>query len=772
MKAVIMCGGVGSRLRPLTENTPKPLIKLMNVPVLEIIIRRLTDAGINDIYLSLGYKAQDIIAFCERKKFGAQLHYCEEAKPLGTAGGVKNCLRSCEDTVLVLSGDNVFSLDLHAAEKYHRVSDADVTVVGVEVDDPREYGVILKDAEGNVQAFQEKPTWEKAESFLCNTGIYFLKGKMLDLIPQDRPYDFSTDLFPVVIQQKLKFMCYHTDGLWGDIGEFEAYRSLSADMLKYFTAEFPYSGTLYTEDTEDADGNRILAPCLVGKNASLGKNNRLGPYTVIGEDFTLGDHCSVKGSIVGDNVRAESGTDVTDAVIDDEATLEANCVIEPNAVLGYGCRIGKFSRVGQDRKIWPGRRISPESIVSRDMFYETPQEIQSDSFGMSGAVFSQFSLGDAVKLGQAIASVKGVKRIGVGGDISVVSGVYRAVCCAGIRSCGVICYDFEEIFQAQAVFYGAYCSLDAFIHISVSDATVRFSFFGRGGTPVDDKTARAIGSRFRFSSFGFSDPAHTTETLRMHLLSTAYVSMLQRTLNADITGRRLHVECENPLIADLMRDFFGKCGAVDDPGGIQFLVNGNGTDMYCIENERFYSSDRIKAVLCELSFAEGKDVVIGEDAPDFIEERAAFYGRSAVRLVDNTENAPVDEEAVLNSLWNFDAVFLCARLLGILTNADISLEELTQLQRDFSMRKRVVEIDSPPSKIRSIIEKTGAVKNERTDAYYSLSTAKGSVRLRQLGNGSRIKVLVQAADMEAAKEVSMEILSKIHQADIDNESEK
>ena len=112
MKAVIMCGGTGSRLRPLTENKPKPMMRLLTRPLIEIILESVIEAGISDIYLSLGYMANDIIEFCETKKFAADIHYCEEAKPLGTAGGVKNCIKSSDEDILVLSGDNIFDFDM------------------------------------------------------------------------------------------------------------------------------------------------------------------------------------------------------------------------------------------------------------------------------------------------------------------------------------------------------------------------------------------------------------------------------------------------------------------------------------------------------------------------------------------------------------------------------------------------------------------------------------------------------------------------------------
>ena len=526
MKAVIMCGGVGSRLRPLTENTPKPLIRLLNVPVLTSIIAALIRIGIKDIYLSLGYRAQDIIEFCERKHFDAKLHYFTEEKPLGTAGGVKNCLRECSETVLVLSGDNVFDVNLKAAAEFHRLSGASATVIGVTVKDPREYGVIITDGDQNIISFQEKPSWENAAANLINTGIYFLEPDVINMIPENTAYDFSDGLFPELLRQRKKFICWQTDGFWGDIGEFDAYLQLSEDILRGHTDDFPCRGKLYLNDETDGKGNTVIAPSLIGENAAFGSNSVIGPCAVIGKSITLEDGCILKNCIVGDDVKIESGAEVTDAVIDDAVRLHANCVIEKNAVLGYGTEIGRFSRITSNSKIWPGRKISAENVISDDVFYETPERIEADIYGVTGKLFSQFSLSDAVKLGQALASEKNMNRIGVGIDASRKSELYKSVLVAGIRSCGVICYDFEHIFKAQSWFYAAYCSLDAFVYISVADASVNFSFFGRNGLPVTPRTARIVNNNFRFSSFDFQYDEPGVDVFRMHLLSSAYTAAL------------------------------------------------------------------------------------------------------------------------------------------------------------------------------------------------------------------------------------------------------
>jgi len=339
-----------------------------------------------------------------------------------------------------------------------------------------------------------------------------------------------------------------------------------------------------------------------------------------------------------------------------------------------------------------------------------------------------------------------------------------------VRSCGVICYDFENVFKAQGYFYGAYCSLDSFIYISTSDNTVNFSFFGKNGMPVSASAAREINNNFRFSSFNYSEPSACGELFRMNLLSTAYTSALHKTLSCSVNKRKVRFECENKTLSSLLSEFFGKLGVLNEPGGIQFLINSNGTDMYCIENDKFYSSDRIKAALSELRFAEGKDVVIGEDAPDIISEKAKEYGCRLFSLCENGVKPEISEYLFIENLWNFDAVFLCVKLLSVITQANITVSELMETQHDFTLRKKVFEINCPPSQVRTLIEETGAQKNEGDDPFYTVSSSKGKAKIRQLGNKSRVKVVVEAADMETAKELSGEISSKLRSLNIDKNS--
>ncbi len=769
MKAVIMCGGLGSRLRPITENVPKPLIRLLNVPVLKQILDKLINYGITDISLSLGYMATDIISYCESLNIPAELHYCTEDKPLGTAGGVKNCIAKTDENVLVLSGDNIFGFNITEIEKYHNATGADFTIVGKFCDDPREYGTVLTDDSGMITGFSEKPTWESAESFLINTGTYIFKGSILDLIPSGTPYDFSNDLFPRLLSSKKRFMCYKSDELWGDIGEFDSFLVLSANLLKSGAEGTEYAGRLYSEDYTDDNGNTVIAPSLINHSFMTGSGNRIGPFAVIGSNVSVGSGCNISNSIIGNGCTVNDSTDITGAILDDCVKIGDNCCIEQGSVFGYGVKMKRFARTLGGVKVWPGREIAPESVVGNDIFFETPQKIDFDIFGISGKVCSQLSVTDTVKTGHAIASVGSIKRIGVGSDQSAAAGLYREAFISGARACGAVCYDFDEIFKAQAYFYSAYCSLDAFIFISVNGDIVNMSFFGSDGLPFSERTARNINNNYRFSSFSFSDVNDIPEKFSMNLLSTVYGAALNKAYTQGEYGVAIKCECENDIIKKTFDAFIKKNASDNTKTKIQMLINESGTDMYCIENEHFYSSDRLRAVVAETAFAEGKNILVKEDAPDCIFKKAKEYGRAVTEVFESSfEESDKTGVSLIDNLWNFDALFLGAKLAGILSVTGLSLEELCRLQDDFTVRKSIVEMNCPPGEIKQKITETGAVKGSRNNVYYSLNDRHGTVRMRQMGNSGKIRILVEAADMETAKEINASVQRKFETRDIDN----
>lgn len=771
MKAVVMCGGIGSRLKPLTETVPKPLIKILNRPVLDIVIEKLIDSGIDDISLSLGFMSDEIIDYVNRRNYNAKISFCVERKPLGTAGGVKNCIKKSDENILVVSGDNLFDFDLKKISDFHCESNADITVCAYKVNDPREYGVILTDDDDEIVSFIEKPSWEQVKSFMINTGIYILDGSILDMIPENEFYDFANDLFPVMFMKDMRFMCCKCKGYWGDMGEFTAMHEVTADILSGKFNNFKFEGTLYKNDIQFDNGVRIIAPSLIGENVKLDKNCEISAYTVIGDNCVIGKECSVNRSIIGEGTVIGENCDIKNSVIGDNVLIEDNCCVDDKTVLAYGCNIGRFSRILHSSKIWPGRNIAAESVISKDMFYESPERIEFDVFGLSGKMNNVLSLSDAAKIGHSVASISDIKKAGIGFDGKICTSGFKDVCAAGMKNCGVTVYDFGEMVKVQSYFYSVYCSLDAFIYVSSDGDIINFSFSGKNGMPVTSSVARTINNNYRFSSFNFAKPENYHEIFNMSLFSAVYKSYFNKMMGNKNNPFTVITETDNVLLKELLDGIFNN-DKYPSERILQILINNSGSELYFIENENYYSSQRVHALLCELEFADGNNVIIPEDAPAVIEEKAEFYGQKAFRVFENDNpNHSFSAEKIMNNLWSFDPVMMIARIINVMTESMQTLEQLLHYQDDFTMRKNIIELDVDAGRIRERILASGASRKDN-DSYYTILNRKGRARIRQIGNSSRVRILSEAYDMETAKELTAFVTEKIKNSYIDKDMQK
>ncbi len=774
MKAVIMCGGLGSRLRPLTESIPKPLIRIANRPVVEIIIEKVADAGIKEIYLSLGYLADDITEFCNGIYSDTELKFCNENIPLGTAGGVKNCINESEEDILILGGDNIFDINISEFIQFFKENNCDAAICGVNVDDPREYGTIVCDEGGRIRSFIEKPTWEQADSFLVNTGIYLIKGSILKMIKEKCFCDFANDIFPELLKNNKKFYCYKSAGYWGDIGEFEALKKISDDILNGRCKINMLKGRFFAEDTVIGENTIIKSPCLIGENVEFGSGGTIGPYSVIDSDCVIGNSTNITRCIIGASVRIGENSQITDSIISDRVSIKDNCVVEDNCVFGYGVELGRFSRVLAGNKIWPGRRISEQALVSKDIIYDSPSSVEFDIFGISGRIFDEFSINDALSIGKAVSSVNDIKRIGIGTDGSAVSENYKNCTIAGISVCGSECYDYGIMFKGQAYFYSAYSSLDFFVYITNDGENINYSFFGRQGLPVSLKTAKSINNNYKFSVFSYSASEKCTELIPADYLSSVYISFVKKILGINFSGIKINIESENSLIKKTAEAIFSDYmsqNVVSDKRCIHFLFNKSVSEMYVVYGNKTFSGERIISLICELELAAGNTIIIPEDFPSFIETVAENYHGKVIRIYDiNRDDFIFSDRNVLLNLWAFDCLILSAKLISYLQMTGYTIDELFKNQKYFAMRKSVLNVDKNASEIREIIKNFAVKRNN--DIFYVFENRKGRVRIRQIGNSARIRILAESYDIESAKEISVFIEKKINECNIDNDTEK
>ena len=299
MKAVIMAGGQGSRLRPLTENVPKPMARLCGRPVVEYILELLAENGIFESVLTLQYLPERLTGHFEGAEFaGVKLSFCEEEAPLGTAGSVKNALGAPDGPALVISGDALCDFPLRQAAEAHRESGAAVTIVTAKVDDPREYGLVVADETDRITGFVEKPSYAQATSELANTGIYILSPEAVNMIPEGRKFDFASDLFPAMLERGMLLKNCTLSGYWCDIGDLGAYRRAQADLLAgrvrcRLRGERDAAGN-YFAGRRPAGRYELTPPVWVGEGVRIGGNAQVGEGSVLDDGCTVGAGAQVR----------------------------------------------------------------------------------------------------------------------------------------------------------------------------------------------------------------------------------------------------------------------------------------------------------------------------------------------------------------------------------------------------------------------------------------------------------------------------------------------
>lgn len=358
VRAIILAGGRGTRLDPLTRHLPKPLVPFFDQPIIAHQIRWLATYGFNDIVISLGHLGDLIESVLGSERDGARLRYVREDRPLGTAGAVAFAARHfpIDEPVLVIPGDCLADYDLGRIYQYFVARPEAVGLVVRQVDDPRPFGVVAANAAGRVLSLVEKP---RTLDFgrLVNTGIYVLKPQGLQDLPHGHPADFAYDVFPQLIAQRRALSCLEISGYWSDIGTLTQYRQSHFDVMN---GRFRSTVMLQRPTNVIVDpGARIIEPVWLGEGVVVEAQATIGPYAVIGEGSRVGPWTKVDHSVIGKNVFLGAGSRVNGATVADRVVIGGRCRIGQQAVIGSDTHIGWGTSIGPGSKVGPGTRVSP-----------------------------------------------------------------------------------------------------------------------------------------------------------------------------------------------------------------------------------------------------------------------------------------------------------------------------------------------------------------------------------------------------------------------------
>jgi NDP-sugar pyrophosphorylase family protein len=358
MKAILLAGGKGTRLRPLTIHTPKPIVPIFNRPFLHYQLDLLKQVpAIDEVVLSLNYQPRRIEEiFGDGGESGLAIRYVVEPAPLGTAGAVRYAGESLHESVVVFNGDVLTQVDLAAVIALHQQRKAKATIVLTPVENPSAYGLVETDEAGNIRRFLEKP---KADEITCDTinaGIYVLEPETFDRIPKDTPWSIERSFFPSLIERGETFVAHVYRGYWIDIGTPEKYMQVHRDIMDGRYRALPFAAVAHGDDraaqrvwiSPDArveEGAIITGPCFIDEGAVIKAGARIGPYSVIGRQCHIEEHAVIENAIVWANSRISQEAAVRRSIVGRHCHIGRSATVENGVVLGDKSVLTDYSRL-------------------------------------------------------------------------------------------------------------------------------------------------------------------------------------------------------------------------------------------------------------------------------------------------------------------------------------------------------------------------------------------------------------------------------------------
>ena len=452
MRAVLMAGGSGTRLRPLTCDLPKPMVPILNRPIAEHIINLLKRHHIHEVIATLHY-LPDVMRdyFQDGSEFGVQMTYAvEEDQPLGTAGCVKNIVELLDGTFVVISGDSITDFDLTAAIQFHKCKQSKATLILTRVSNPIEFGVVITDEDCRIRRFLEKPSTSEIFSDTVNTGIYILEPEVLEYLPFDEEADFSRDLFPLLLEKDEPMYGYIADGYWCDVGHLDAYRAAQYDGLaRKVKLTFPYAerspGLWVGENTYIDPSAHIETPTIIGNNCRIGARVQIEGGTSIGDNVTIGADADLKRPIVWNGVTIGEEVHLRACVIARGARVDRRAHVLEGAVIGPLSSIGEEAQVSPNVRVWPSKSVEAGATLNTNLIwgYAAHRNLFGQR-GVSGLANVDIIPEFAVKLGAAYGStLKSGAHVTVSRDQRPIARMVSRSLIAGLMSVGVSVQNLE-----------------------------------------------------------------------------------------------------------------------------------------------------------------------------------------------------------------------------------------------------------------------------------------------------------------------------------------
>lgn len=766
MNAIIMAGGEGTRLRPLTCDTPKPMVPVLGKPVMSYALQLLARHGLTEVGVTLQYLPEKISRhFDSGARQGVRLHYTRERTPLGTAGGVLQAAKgryAPPETFVVLSGDGLTDCDLTDALRFHREKGALATMVLTRVRDPLAYGVVMADDDGRVRRFVEKPGWGEVYSDTVNTGIYLLEPEVLSYIFPDKPCDFGRDLFPALVREGKGVYAYVSDAYWCDIGDQAAYVRAQADFLQGKVRLD--AGAFIAETAQIDDTAEITGPCYIGPGARILAHARLSDCAVIGMNAEVGPRAHVARSVVWEDAKLALGAQLRGAVICRGAQVLTGASALEETTLGDGAILGPRAALEAGAKVWPGKRIDPCMRVTENVVWEGAMRPS-----LSGGVARAADPQAAGLYAAAFAAATGAPSIALGHDGTLAgTSLYSAVSSAALAQ-GTRVYWIGECMLPT--FRCAQRMTDTPAGVYAEDGQITMTT-ARGGVP-DRALERKVEGLLARQDFArpFSRALETPVTVAD--ADALYIGALSARIPTDAFASAkphvalfVHSDAQKKLCERLLT-------AVSLPGRVEiglgsinlwetgFALSRTGETVTAFDSQK-QPDDAEQMMLIYAAMPEGPDWIAPIDATAMLEPLAK-PGNRTVRRVSAAKEAWASALLAAGDAsfdMHYDGLFrmlhicrlLAARgttLTGLLARMPTSYRHMERIPIALPDRGRLLHAIAESERHASL---AGGLRVTRETGWLTVNPDERAAEMVVVG---------ESADMEAAKELCGEMIERI-----------
>lgn len=775
MKAIVLAGGFGTRIQPLTNSVPKPMLPILNRPMMEHIILKLRDElGITEIGVLLYFKP-DIIKehFKDGKDLGVNIQYFLPDDDYGTAGAVAFARDFLDETFIIVSGDLVTNFDFKAIKKFHEKKDSKLTITLTSVENPLQFGVVIANENDRIEKFLEKPSWGEVFSDTINTGIYVIEPEILEHIPYKQNFDFAKDLFPKLMQEDIPLWGCSLLGYWRDVGNPESYRDVYKDILegeinltfKGEKVEFE-NGVLFTEEKLSLPEKiRIKGIVAVGKNVSIAEGVSL-ENCILGSNIKIKKHAELSNTVLWDDITIGSKVKLNNSVICNNNVIKDDSKASFGVIVAENCEINKKVSFERDIIIWPDKVIEASSVVSTNIIWGNKYKSSIFENGsVVGRTNIELSCEMSTKLAEAFGSILPVgSNIYISRDYHKSTRMLKRAFVSGILSSGVNVIDPLNV--PSNVMRHCLSNSDevaAGVHFrqSVYDPTeTEIVFYTSEGLGIDSKLAQSIERVFFRENFRRVKYTEIGDLTEVFYMKENYVNAILNSFDKNLFKKselRVAIDIMNGSTSDIYPNIINEFGieniilnahksdnvfnndVLKTQSNMQnivramnldcgFLIYPNGHKLQVIQNDGklIYDFMLLLAVLKLIDITTDKKirVLLPAWAPDFMK----FKNVEIIKeKLDNFKAAQLKEyDLIADSDGHFafsefglnkDAIFTSFKILELMEKAQTSLSKIIDMIPKYVYRGE--NIPCPSSKkgkiMRKFLEDSDDTNNSTVD---------------------------------------------------------